>query len=59
MKMLFDKYPVGTKVRLNGDNTDDEPREVIGYMQLKGFNYLLFKDGYMAIAGNVKEKLAV
>lgn len=58
MKMLFDKYPVGTKVRLDCDNADDEPREVIGYMQLKGFNYLLFKDGYTAIAGNVKEKVA-
>lgn len=46
-------YPIGTKVRLDCDYPDEEPREVAGHMSLYGFDYLLFTDGYMAFVGRV------
>lgn len=48
-------YPVGTKVRLDSDYKDESPREVAGYKQIGGFDYLIFTDGYMAFVGRVAE----
>lgn len=31
MEQINMKYPIGTKVRLEGDYPDDPPREVAGY----------------------------
>ena len=53
MKQLENKYPIGTKVRLADDYRDEEPREVAGYKNICGFNYLLFTDGYMAYVERV------
>ena len=47
------KYPIGSKVRLSCDYPDDEPHEVIGYKQIGGANYLIFKDGQTALVGRV------
>ena len=38
-------YPVGELVRLSCDDVEDEPREIIGYKEIFGSTYLLFKDG--------------
>lgn len=46
-------YPIGTKVRLDCDYPDEELREVIGYTNLYGFDYLIFRGGYMAYIGRV------
>ncbi|MBD5546934.1 MAG: hypothetical protein HDQ97_05995 [Lachnospiraceae bacterium] len=53
MKLMENKYPIGTKVRLADDYRDEEPREVAGYKNICGFNYLLFTDGYMAYVERV------
>lgn len=52
MQEMIDKYPIGTIVRLIDDDPEDE-REVVGYKQIRGTNYLLFKDGSMAYVGRV------
>ena len=38
-------YPVGELVRLSCDDEEDGPREIIGYKEIFGSTYLLFKDG--------------
>lgn len=48
-------YPVGTKVHIEGDYPDELLREVAGYKQTGGFDYLIFTDGYMAFVGRVAE----
>ncbi|MDE7444783.1 MAG: hypothetical protein K2N15_03650 [Lachnospiraceae bacterium] len=53
MKQLENKYPIGTKVRLADDYQDETPREMAGYKNICGFNYLIFTDGYMAYAERV------
>ena len=52
---MFDKYPIGTVVRLSDDDPEDEPREVASYKQIHGSDYLVFKDGSMAYVGRVAE----
>lgn len=46
-------YPIGTKVRLVTDYPDEDPREVAGYKNIYGCDYLIFTDGYMALVGRV------
>lgn len=46
-------YPIGTKVRLEDDYPDEEPREIAGHKQICGFDYLVFTDGYMAFVGRI------
>lgn len=53
MNNIIADYPIGTKVRLDCDYPDEEPREVVGYINLYGFDYLIFKDGHMAYVGRV------
>lgn len=55
MQETVNKYPIGTIVRLHDDDPEDE-REVVGYKQIRGTNYLLFKDGSMAYVGRVKHE---
>lgn len=55
MQEMIDKYLIGTIVRLYDDDPEDE-REVVGYKQIRGTNYLLFKDGSMAYVGRVKHE---
>ena len=52
-RMNIDDYPIGSKVRLDCDYADEEPREIAGYRNIKGFDYLVFTDGYMAFIGRV------
>lgn len=52
---MFDKYPIGTVVRLSDDDPEDGPREISGYKQIHGSDYLVFKDGSMAYVGRVAE----
>lgn len=52
MKQIKD-YPIGARVRLEGDYPGEELHEVSGYMSLHGFDYLLFTDGYMAYVERV------
>lgn len=51
---MYDKYPIGTKVRLHDDNPEDGPHEVVGYKQIRGSDYLIFKDGSTAYVGRVE-----
>ena len=53
MQEMIDKYPIGTIVRLRDDDPEDE-REVVGYKQIHGSDYLVFKDGSMAYVGRVR-----
>jgi len=46
-------YPIGSKVRLADDYPSEEPREVAGYRNISGCMYLVFTDGYMALAERV------
>ncbi len=46
-------YPIGSKVRLVEDYPSEEPREVAGYRNISGYEYLVFTDGYMALAERV------
>lgn len=46
-------YPIGSKVRLVDDYSDEEPREVAGYKNIFGYEYLVFTDGYMALVERV------
>ena len=46
-------YPIGARVKLEDDYPGDDLHEVTGHMSLYGFDYLLFKDGYMAYVGRV------
>ena len=39
---MFDKYPIGTIVRLRDDDSEDGPHEVAGYKQIHGSDYLIF-----------------
>lgn len=39
------QYPVGATVQLSCDDHDDGPREIIGYKEISGSTFLLFKDG--------------
>lgn len=55
MEQINMKYPIGTKVRLEGDYPDDPPREVAGYKYVCGSAYLMFTDGYMALMERVVE----
>ena len=48
-------YPIGTRVRLDSDYPNEPLREVAGYKQIGGFDYLIFTDGYMAFIGRVEE----
>lgn len=50
---MFDKYPIGTVVRLSDDDPEDGPREIAGYKQIHGSDYLVFTDGSMAYVGRV------
>lgn len=50
---MYDKYPIGTVVRLHDDDPQDRPHEVVGYKQIHGSDYLVFKDGSMAYVGRV------
>lgn len=52
---MFDKYPIGIIVRLIDDDSEEGPREVVGYKQIGGSDYLIFKDGSMAYVGRVAE----
>lgn len=52
MKQIKD-YPIGARVRLEDDYPDEKPHEVTGYINLYGFDYLLFTDGYMAYVERV------
>lgn len=52
-RMNITDYPICSKVRLDCDYADEEPREVAGYRNIKGFDYLVFTDGYMAFIGRV------
>lgn len=52
---MYDKYPIGTIVRLIDDDPQDGPREVVGRKQIGGSDYLIFKDGSMAYVGRVAE----
>lgn len=51
-------YPIGTIVRLDCDDSEDDPHKVIGYKNLSGTNYLIFEDGNTALAGRVAEILS-
>lgn len=51
--MCVQVYPVGTMVRLSCDDYDDDPREVVGYKQISGSAYLIFKDGTAAHVNTV------
>lgn len=53
MKQIDQKYPPGTKVRLEDDYPGDPPHEVSGYMYICGCAYLVFADGYMALPERV------
>lgn len=55
MEQINMKYPIGTKVRLEGDYPDDPPREVAGYKYVCGSAYLVFTDGYIALMERVVE----
>ena len=46
-------YPIGSKVCLDSDYPEDNPREVAGYKHMYGYDYLIFTDGYMAYIGRV------
>ncbi len=48
-------YPIGTKVHLDGDYPDEDPREVAGHKTIFGYDYLIFTDGYMAYIGRAVE----
>lgn len=48
-------YPIGTKVRLEDDYPDEEPREVSGYKNIYGYDYLIFTDGYIALVGRIEQ----
>ena len=50
---LKERYPIGARVKLEGDSPDEEPREVEGYRNICGTDYLIFADGYMAFVGRV------
>lgn len=50
---MYDKYPIGTIVRLHDDDPKDGPHEVVGYKQIHGSDYLIFKDGQTAYVGRV------
>ena len=50
---MIDKYPIGTIVRLNDDDSEDGPHEVVGHKQIHGSDYLIFRDGQMAYVGRV------
>ena len=50
----IEDYPIGSKVHLETD-CPDEMREVAGYTQIGGFDYLIFTDGYMAFVGRVDQ----
>lgn len=50
---MFDKYPIGSKVCLYDDGPEDGSHEVVGYKQIHGSDYLIFKDGQMAYVGRV------
>lgn len=50
---MFDKYPIGIKVRLHDDDPGDRLHEVVGYKQIHGSDYLIFKDGQTAYVGRV------
>ena len=50
---MFDKYSIGTVVRLHDDDPEDDPHEVVGYKQIHGSDYLIFKDGKTAYVGRV------
>ena len=52
-RINIEDYPIGSKVRLDCDYADEEPREIAGYRNIKGFDYLVFTDGYMAFIGRV------
>lgn len=52
---MYDKYPIGTIVRLHDDDPEDGPREVVGHKQIHGSDYLIFKDGQMAYVGRVSK----
>lgn len=52
-RMNITDYPIGSKVRLDCDYPDEEPREVAGHRNIRGFDYLVFTDGYMAFIGRV------
>ncbi|MBD5463982.1 MAG: hypothetical protein HDR24_13170 [Lachnospiraceae bacterium] len=52
-ELIAKQYPIGAKVRLVGDSHDEAPREVAGYKNICGFNYLIFTDGYMAYVERV------
>ena len=39
-ELIAKQYPIGTKVRLADDYQDEAPREVAGYKNICGFNYL-------------------
>lgn len=51
----IEDYPIGSKVHLESDYPD-EMREVAGYKQIGGFDYLIFTDGYMAFVGRVSSR---
>lgn len=53
----IENYPIGSKVHLESDYPDEAEREVAGYKQIGGFDYLIFTDGYMAFVGRVKQGL--
>lgn len=53
MKRIEEKYPPGTRVRLEADYPGDPLHEVSGYMYICGDAYLVFVDGYMALTERV------
>lgn len=50
---MYDKYPIGTIVRLHDDDPEDGPHEVVDYKQIHGSDYLIFTDGSMDYVGRV------
>lgn len=49
------KYPIGSKVIMDYDDSEDEPHEVIGYKSVGDSDYLIFKDGSTALIEKVAE----
>ena len=52
-ELISKQYPISAKVRLADDYQDEAPREVAGYKNICGADYLLFTDGYMAYVERV------
>lgn len=49
----IENFPIGTKVRLDCDYPEEEPREVAGHKHMCGFDYLVFSDGFIAFIDRV------